>query len=158
MLALRKSPAALIDRAAIYLAEGDLNRAIAGYTAAIALAATSNAIQPGSHFMASHSSFLSFSKLESFLFCAALVCVLACAQAFAKGDRLAKCRTGDPDSRIAACSEVIERGSREAMRNQLAALINRAAALRAKGDLDQALVDLDKALRPKCRGKGGNQG
>jgi tetratricopeptide (TPR) repeat protein len=109
------------------------------------LAATSTANQPGSPFMAGHR-FPSFAKLESFLFYAALVCVLAGAQAFAKGDGLAKCRTGDPDSRIAACSEIIGRGSHKTKRNQLAALINRAAAYRAKGEAGLALADLDKAL------------
>lgn len=99
--------------------------------------------------MAAHTRFLSSAKLERFRFCAlcaALVFVLAGTHAFAKSDRLSKCRTGDLDSRIAACSEIIERGGREAKRNQLAALINRAAAYRAKGEARGALADLDKAL------------
>lgn len=101
------------------------------------------------NFMATHATFLSFAKLESFLFWAifaALFCVLLGAQALAKSDRLAKCRAGDPDLRIAACSEFIARGSRETKRNQLAALINRAAAYGAKGDSGRALADLNQAL------------
>ncbi len=49
--------------------------------------------------------------------------------------------------RIAGCTEVIVRGSRESKRNQLRAYVNRGAAYRAKGAFDRALADFDRALQ-----------
>lgn len=94
--------------------------------------------------------FLSLAKFETVLarvILAGLLCVLLSAQALGKSDRWSKCRGADPEIRVAACSEIIARGSRETKRNRVAAYINRAAAYRAKGDLDRALAELGKALR-----------
>jgi tetratricopeptide (TPR) repeat protein len=100
--------------------------------------------------MACPCKFLSFAKFENSLarvMLAGLFCVLLSIEALGKSDRLPRCHGADPDVRIAACSEIIARGNRETKRNQIAAYINRASAYRAKGDLDGALADLDKALR-----------
>jgi Cd2+/Zn2+-exporting ATPase len=82
------------------------------------------------------------SILAAFLFWASLG-----APSFAGSHLLAACRTGEIETRIAGCTEVISRGKRETKQNQLFAYIGRAAAYRAKGDFDRALADLDKALR-----------
>src|SRR5215475_139957 len=74
---------------------------------------------------------------------AGLLCVLLSAQALGKSDRWPRCRGADPEIRVAACSEIIARGSRETKRNRVAAYINRATAYRAKADLDRALADFD---------------
>src|SRR5262245_52521620 len=78
---------------------------------------------------------------------AGLLCFLLSAQALGKNDRWPRCRGADPEIRVAACSEIIARGSRETKRNRVAAYINRATAYRAKADLDRALADFDKALQ-----------
>jgi tellurite resistance protein TerC len=78
---------------------------------------------------------------------AGLLCVLLGAEAFGKSDPWRRCRAADADIRVAACSEIIARGSRETKRNRIAAYINRAGAYRSKGDLDRALADLDKVLQ-----------
>src|ERR1700746_197487 len=44
---------------------------------------------------------------------AGLLCVLLSAQALGKSDRWPRCRGADPDIRVAACPEIIARGSRE---------------------------------------------
>lgn len=67
--------------------------------------------------------------------------------AFAANDPWTRCRGGEPDARIAACSEIISKGGQRAKRGQVEAYVNRAAAYRAKSDADRALADLDKALR-----------
>jgi tetratricopeptide (TPR) repeat protein len=53
----------------------------------------------------------------------------------------------DPDGLIAACTELLERGSREAIASRAAALNNRGSAYARKGDFDRALADCQEALR-----------
>ena len=95
--------------------------------------------------------FLSFAHSEMFslarLMLAGLFCVSLSATALGHGDRWPRCRGADPDARIAGCTEIIARESRETKRNQIAAYINRSGGYRAKGDLDRAIADLDKALQ-----------
>jgi monovalent cation:H+ antiporter-2, CPA2 family len=81
------------------------------------------------------------------LMLAGLFCVSLSATALGHGDRWPRCRGADPDARIAGCTEIIARKSRETKRNQIAAYINRSGGYRAKGDLDRAIADLDKALQ-----------
>lgn len=76
----------------------------------------------------------------------AFACVCINAAAFAESDRWAKCRCADVDARITACSEIIVKG-RETKSSRVAAYLNRSAAYRAKGGVDAALADLDKALQ-----------
>jgi tetratricopeptide (TPR) repeat protein len=57
------------------------------------------------------------------------------------------CGGGNLDARIAACTQLIQRGSRESKSNRIRAYISRSDAYRAKADFDHALADLDKALR-----------
>ena len=93
----------------------------------------------------------SFARFErSFiarLLLAGLFCVALSAEALAKKDPWPVCRDGAPEARIAACTEILARGSKQTKRNQLAAYINRSSAYQAAGDLDRAIADLDKALR-----------
>jgi Na+/H+ antiporter NhaD/arsenite permease-like protein/Tfp pilus assembly protein PilF len=65
----------------------------------------------------------------------------------AKTDRWATCRGGEPDLRIASCTDILARGSRETKSHRIAAFLNRSSAYRAKGDLDRAIADLDNALQ-----------
>ena len=92
-----------------------------------------------------------FAKIEKLflarLMLAGLFCVLLSAASLGKSDRLASCRGGDPEARIAACTDILARGKKESKRNQIAAYINRSSAYRATGDLDRATADLDEALR-----------
>lgn len=81
------------------------------------------------------------------LMLAGLLCVLLSTASFGKNDRLASCRAGDPEARIAACTDILARGKKESKRNQIAAYINRSSAYRAMGDLDRATADLGEALR-----------
>ncbi|HZM08438.1 MAG TPA: tetratricopeptide repeat protein [Methylocella sp.] len=81
------------------------------------------------------------------LMLAGLFCVSLGAAALAKSDRWPSCRGGDSEARIAACTEILARGSKETKRNQIAAYINRSSAYRATGDFDHAITDLDKALQ-----------
>lgn len=101
--------------------------------------------------MAAPSRFLSASKWVPFpvtcAILAGLVCVLLGTQALAKSDRWLRCRGGEPDVRVSACSEIIARGSRETKRHRAAAYVNRAEAYRVRGDPDRALADLNEALR-----------
>jgi monovalent cation:H+ antiporter-2, CPA2 family len=94
---------------------------------------------------------LAFAKFEmSFLAClvlAGLLCASLSATALGESDRWPRCRGADPDAMIVGCTEIIARGSRETKRNQIVAYINRSAASRAKGDVDRAIADLDKALQ-----------
>ncbi len=82
--------------------------------------------------MAGLSIFHSFAKSEMFalsrLALAGLFCISLNAAAFAKSDHRARCRGADPDARIAGCTEIIARGSKETKRNQITAYINRAGA------------------------------
>jgi hypothetical protein len=75
---------------------------------------------------------LSLSPSNFFLFvCFALsafVCVSLNAAAFAKSDHWTGCRSAGLDARIAGCTKVIARGSREIKRDQLTAYINRGGA------------------------------
>jgi Na+/H+ antiporter NhaD/arsenite permease-like protein/Tfp pilus assembly protein PilF len=93
----------------------------------------------------------SFAKFEMFslagLMLAGLFCVSLGAAALAKSDHWPSCRGGDSEARIAACTEILARGSKESKRNQIAAYINRSSAYRATGDFDHAIADLDKALQ-----------
>jgi Na+/H+ antiporter NhaD/arsenite permease-like protein/Tfp pilus assembly protein PilF len=94
----------------------------------------------------------SFAKFERFslagLMLAGLFCVSLGAAALAKSDRWPSCRGGVSAARIAACTEILARGSKkETKRNQIAAYINRSSAYRATGDFDRAIADLDKALQ-----------
>lgn len=73
--------------------------------------------------------------------------VLLAATASAQSDRWGRCRSAEPDARIAGCTEVIDRLKRLSRRDQFTAYFNRDGAYRAKGDLDRALADLDKALK-----------
>jgi tetratricopeptide (TPR) repeat protein len=73
--------------------------------------------------------------------------VLLAATASAQSDRWGRCRSAEPDARIAGCTEVIDRLKRQSRRDQFTAYFNRGGAYRAKGDLDRALADLDKALK-----------
>jgi tetratricopeptide (TPR) repeat protein len=66
---------------------------------------------------------------------------------FAKDNAWTRCRGADPDARIAGCSQVIARESKESKRNRIVAFINRGGAYQAKGDFDQAIADLNKALQ-----------
>ena len=92
-----------------------------------------------------------FAKIEKLflarLMLAGLFCVLLSAASLGKNDRLASCRGGDPEARIAACTDILARGKKESKRNQIAAYINRSSFYRATGDLDRATADLDEALR-----------
>lgn len=76
-----------------------------------------------------------------------LLCLWLNASAFAEINRFAKCREADPNLRIAGCTDIIVRGSRETKRNLSAAYVNRAAAHRDNGDFDRALADLNSALQ-----------
>jgi len=78
---------------------------------------------------------------------AASECSSLAAPAFAKDDRWTKCQNARLDTRIAACSELIATGGREARHRKSVAYINRALAFRAKGAVESALSDLDEALR-----------
>ena len=95
--------------------------------------------------------FLSFANSGMFslarLMLAGLFCVSLSATALGHGDRWPRCRGADPDARIAGCTEIIAQESWETKRNQIAAYINRSGGYRAKGDLDRAIADLDKALQ-----------
>lgn len=73
--------------------------------------------------------------------------VLLAATASAQSDRWGRCRSAEPDARIAGCTEVIDRLKRQSRRDQFTAYLNRGGAYRAKGDLDRALADLDKELK-----------
>lgn len=73
--------------------------------------------------------------------------VLLAVTASAQSDRWGRCRSAEPDARIAGCTEVIDRLKRQSRRDQFTAYFNRGGAYRAKGDLDRALADLDKALK-----------
>ena len=101
--------------------------------------------------MAGLSIFHSFAKSEMFalsrLALAGLFCISLNAAAFAKSDHWARCRGADPDARIAGCTEIIARGSKETKRNQITAYINRGSAYRATDDFDRAIADLDKAVQ-----------
>lgn len=66
--------------------------------------------------------------------------------ALAETAHRAACRDADPDTQIAGCTEIIARGKRETTRNRITAYINRGGAYRAKGDLDLAIADYDKAI------------
>jgi F-type H+-transporting ATPase subunit a len=74
-------------------------------------------------------------------------CMWISAAALAQSDLWRKCRDADPDLRIAGCTEIIARGARETRHSQSAAYERRAAAYLAKGDLDLAIADYDRALR-----------
>jgi Na+/H+ antiporter NhaD/arsenite permease-like protein/Tfp pilus assembly protein PilF len=93
----------------------------------------------------------SFAKFERFLIArlmlAGLFCVSLGAATLGKSDRWPSCRGGDPQVRIAACTEILARGSEETKRNQIAAYVNRSSAYRATGDLDRATADLGKTLQ-----------
>ncbi len=93
----------------------------------------------------------SFARLErSFIAClllAGLLCVALSGEALTKKDAWPVCRDGAPEARIAACTEILARRSKQTKRNQLAAYINRSSAYQAAGDLGRAIADLDKALR-----------
>ena len=78
---------------------------------------------------------------------AGLFCLSFSANSFAKDDEWSRCHGADPDARIAGCSRVIARGGKESKRNRVVAFINRCGAYQAKGDFDQAIADLDKALQ-----------
>jgi tetratricopeptide (TPR) repeat protein len=101
--------------------------------------------------MASLSIRRAFTKFEmaslARLMLAALFCASLSAAAFGKSDPWPRCRGADPDVRIAGCTEVIARGSRETRRNQITAFINRSSAYRTKGDFGRAIADLDEALK-----------
>src|SRR5690349_15125562 len=79
--------------------------------------------------------------------------VFAVSPSFAvTSEQIAACdKRGSADSRIAACAAVIE-GSKSATakararKNKLDALIDRADALKTKGDVDGALRDYSEAL------------
>ncbi|MGJ0397189.1 MAG: tetratricopeptide repeat protein [Methylocystis sp.] len=73
--------------------------------------------------------------------------VLLAATASAQSDRWGRCRSAEPDARIAGCTEVIDRLKRQSRRDQFTAYFNRGGAYRAKGDLDRALADLNNALK-----------
>src|SRR5262249_44494191 len=53
------------------------------------------------------------------------------------------CRGAGAEARIPNCSEIFAFGNRETKSNQIAAYVNRASANMAKGNLYQALADLD---------------
>jgi Na+/H+ antiporter NhaD/arsenite permease-like protein/Tfp pilus assembly protein PilF len=93
----------------------------------------------------------SFAKFKIFfvtcLVLAGFLCVLPGFAALAKNGRWPACRNASPVARIAACTEILARGSKETKRNQIAAYINRSNAYRALGDLDRAAADLGEALR-----------
>jgi tetratricopeptide (TPR) repeat protein len=57
------------------------------------------------------------------------------------------CRSGDPDTRIAACSAIIDLGPKETLHNHVVAHVNRGSAFHAKGDYDRAIADYDMALQ-----------
>lgn len=78
---------------------------------------------------------------------AAALCVLLAAAAHAQTRSLEACLSGKPEARIAACSEIIARGTKESRVRRIAAHMSRAAAYRAKGELRRAIEDLGKALR-----------
>ena len=78
---------------------------------------------------------------------AGLFCVSLSSAAFAKSDHWTGCHSDDPDVRIVGCTRIIALGSQETKRKQITAYINRSGAYRAKGDLDRAIADLDKALQ-----------
>ena len=95
-----------------------------------------------------------FAKLRSLsriirlsLAIAVFECASFSAPALSKSDRWAQCRDADIDARIAACSELVAAGGREASRRRSVAYINRALAFRTKGAVESALSDLDEALR-----------
>jgi Mg2+-importing ATPase len=106
----------------------------------------------GSYDMVRLSFFLSLAKsrllfrLLCFLL-AALDCVPLGATTLAKNDLLAGCRVADPNVQIVKCTQLIERESRGSKFHRMTAYLNRGMAYRTKGDLDQALADLGKALR-----------
>ena len=62
------------------------------------------------------------------LILAGLFCVSLSAAALAKKDRWPVCRDGVAEARIAACTEILARGSKQTKRNQIAAYINRSSA------------------------------
>lgn len=79
---------------------------------------------------------LSFANSEMFslarLMLAGLFCVSLGAAALGQGNRWPRCRGADPDARIAGCTEIIARESRETKRNQIAAYINRNVGYRPR--------------------------
>jgi tetratricopeptide (TPR) repeat protein len=109
---------------------------------------------PGVHDMARAAPFPSFAKLRSlshFILLSLLIAVFECssfnAPALAKSDQWSQCRDADIDTRVAACSELIAAGGREARHRKSVAYINRALAFRARGAVESAISDLDEALR-----------
>jgi F-type H+-transporting ATPase subunit a len=100
--------------------------------------------------MVSFSIFLRFTKSERFspahVALAGLLCVSFSAAALSEAEQWPRCRGADPDARMAGCTEIIARGNREAKRKQVVAYINPSGGYRAKGDFDQAIADVDKAL------------
>ena len=76
-----------------------------------------------------------------------LFCVSLSAAVPAKKDLWPVCRSGAPKARVAACTEILARRSKESKRNRAAAYINRSSAFHDLGDLDRAIADLDKALQ-----------
>ena len=62
-------------------------------------------------------------------------------------DRYSDCvQSKDLDRAIRGCTQVIERGEREAPKNRAVAYYNRGIAYQKKGDKDQAIADYRKAL------------
>lgn len=69
------------------------------------------------------------------------------ATAFAESDRWTRCRSGDPDARIAACAQIIVRAKRETNRDLVTAHVNRGDAYFARSEFDRAIADYNGALR-----------
>lgn len=69
------------------------------------------------------------------------------ATAFAESDRWTRCRSGDPDTRIAACTRIIVRPKRETKRDLVTAYVNRGDAYFARSEFDRAVADYSDALR-----------
>jgi F-type H+-transporting ATPase subunit a len=101
--------------------------------------------------MARRSTFSSLVKFAKsplvFLALAAFLCMATGPTAWAASSAWTRCQSDDRDARIAGCTEIIARGSREAKRNLIVAYVNRSGAYRVKGDVERAIADLDNALK-----------
>ncbi|PPD10201.1 MAG: hypothetical protein CTY36_00890 [Methylocystis sp.] len=69
------------------------------------------------------------------------------ATAFAESDRWTRCRSGDPDARIAACTHIIVGAKWETKRDLVTAYVNRGDAYFVRSEFDRAVADYSRALR-----------
>ena len=71
--------------------------------------------------------------------------------ASAEGHRSLRCLRGESDARRLGCTQIVSHRSKKATPSKVAVYIDRAAAYRARSDLDRALAELDRAVRLEPR-------